>query len=117
MFSVIKYTSESNPLFFIILNNIIYGDKDDIRVGSDSNTDTPEVIEIVGDDSITIKGFSPAASRTMVIEYPYYSEYNISYRLPAQPLGGYVIAPEQAQDWVIIKDSSPILALMKQEKY
>ena len=110
MFSVIKYTSESNPLFFIILNNIIYGDKDDIRVGSDNNIDTPELIEIVGDDSITIKGFSPAVSRTMVVEYPYYSEYDISYRVPDQPLEGYVNAREQAQDWVIIKDSSPLLA-------
>jgi hypothetical protein len=93
----------------IKLKYIIYGDKDDIRLESDNNSDTLEVIEIAGDDSISIKGFIPAASRTMTIEYPYCSEYNISYRLPDQPLEGYVNAPEQAQDWVIITDSTPLL--------
>lgn len=94
----------------IKLKYIVYGDKDDIRLESDNNADNLEVIEIVGNDSITIRGFSPAASRIMVIEYPYYSKYYISYRLPDQPIEGYVNAPEQVQDWVIITDSTPLLA-------
>jgi hypothetical protein len=104
-------TTEPNETEVTIsLNHIIYDDIDDIRLESDNNADNLEVTGIAGDDSITISGFIPAASRIIVIEYPYYSKYNISYRLPDQPLEGYVNAPEQAQDWVIITDSTPLLA-------
>lgn len=103
-------TEPNETIVNIDLKYIIYGDKSSIKLESDNPNDNLEVTGIVGDDSITVKGFVSDQSRIIIIEYPYYSKYNISYRLPDHPLEGYVSAPKKVQDWVIITDSTPVLA-------
>jgi hypothetical protein len=37
------------------------------------------------------------------------TEFSITYKVPSSVEEGYVVAPEEAEDWVIIADSTPVL--------
>jgi len=80
-----------------------------VTVASDNNKDSLAVASYTPFDKVLkISGFAPSESRIISIVYKAWTEFKISYRIPDSTIKGYVKAPSQAQDWVIITDSTPV---------
>lgn len=78
-------------------------------VTSDNNKDSLAVTNYKSIDKVlTITGFTPSESRIISIVYKAWTEFKISYRIPDSTMSGYVKAPSNAQDWVIIADTTPV---------
>lgn len=77
---------------------------------------SPELYDQVwiSPSKVTVGKFYPGARA----EYPltihngndYQAEFSITYRVPGEAAEDYVIAPDTAQDWVIIADPVPVIA-------
>ena len=78
-----------------------------IKVTSDNAKD--KIVFVSGEGKgITFNGFEPNSDRVLTIDYIRYSQYSVKYREPDYVAEGYVPAPKEAKDWVIIADPTPI---------
>lgn len=59
---------------------------------------------------LVIKGLIPDSFRIITITYFAWAEFLVSYREPDYAKEGYDRPPPEAKDWVIIVDSTPVLA-------
>lgn len=74
----------------------------------------------ISPSKVTVGKFYPGARA----EYPltihngndYQAEFSITYRAPSEAAEDYVAAPDTAQDWVIIADSTPVVLAPKETK-
>jgi len=60
--------------------------------------------------SLFIEGLLPDALRVITVNYTAWTEFFVSYMVSDTIREGCSIAPIKAKDWVIIEDSSPVLA-------
>lgn len=84
-----------------------------IEVASSNEADNPEATGYDADvQTLTVTGFVPSAERIVGVVYQYGMErkFNISYEEPHHIKEPYAMPPEEAKDWVIIADSTPVLA-------
>jgi hypothetical protein len=80
-----------------------------VTVTSDNNKDSLVVNGYLSLNKVlTISGFEPSESRIISIVYKAWTEFKISYRIPDNTMNGYAKAPPNAQDWVIIADSTTV---------
>lgn len=93
------------------LKRMLYGDVSGVIFTSDNTNDK---FVASGYDSntqeLTIGGFAAEQTRIMSIEYPYSAKYTVYYKEPTTLTAEYSMPPNEAQDWIIIDDSSIVLA-------
>lgn len=60
--------------------------------------------------SLNVAGLVPDAKRVVTITYTAWTQFFVSYMQTDTVREGYSLAPEDAKDWVIIADMTPVLA-------
>lgn len=87
-------------------------DINNISVVSDLESDLINVDSYdYGTDNLTISGMADDSVRIFTIEYiPESTPFSVNYRHPDNVDEGYAKPPDEAQDWVIIADTTPVLA-------
>lgn len=87
------------------------GDVTNVTVTSDSAKDNLKAVSYnIETKEITFSGFAANMQRIITIHYTAWSEFFVRYMVSDEKRDGYAFAPQAAQDWVIIEDSTPILA-------
>lgn len=86
------------------------GDITQASITSDNSKDNLSVVSYSENDKgLTINGFEPNSSRIISIVYKAWTEFQVKYRVPNSTTSGYVKAPSEANGWVIITNTSPVL--------
>ena len=60
--------------------------------------------------SLAVAGFAPDAKRVVTITYQAWTAFFVDYMVSDTARPGAALAPKAAADWVIIEDSTPVLA-------
>lgn len=83
---------------------------EDIKVASDNPADNLVIEWYESDDRLVgISGFAPDQSRIITLVYDVYKEYRVFVRLPDHPKEGFIHAPPEITEWVLIGDGSPVV--------
>lgn len=78
---------------------------------SDNKKDNLVIISYNSNDrSLKISGFQPQAKRILTVKYKSWTGFFVEYLVSDEKRPGYALAPIEAKDWVIIEDSTPVLA-------
>ena len=59
---------------------------------------------------VTISGFLPEVTRVITLTYTAWTEYLVDYETPNRTREGYSGPQVEAEDWIIIADTTPVLA-------
>lgn len=104
-------TGENETEADIPVNQMVFGDGIGTRLISDNSKDGLELVEVCLDKkALRISGFNPDDKRTLTITYKYYALFNIGPKIPEKAMVGFVKAPIETQDWIIITKPKIVMA-------
>jgi len=80
------------------------------RLSSDNSKDTLVPVSYNPDTGLKIRGFSPADTRVLVMQYQADTKFTIEVKPPDWADQAYVDEIKEVVDWIIIVDPTPVLA-------